>query len=199
VPAAAHVPSVTLLAIVLLVTGLLGGSVNCSSGRAIMAWFREGERGFAMSIRQTAIPLGGGLGALVLPSLASAHGFAAVFGSLAAASAVSTVLAWRWLRQPPAGDDANTDIAATTSAGPTPLRNVDIWRIATAIGVLCFPQVAVLTFAAVFLHDFAGMEQQRSAPAWPQCRSAPWSCASGAAASRIAAATAGRSCVFAAP
>ena len=45
-----------------LLVGLLGGSVNGSSGRAVMAWFREGERGLAMSIRQTAVPAGGGLG-----------------------------------------------------------------------------------------------------------------------------------------
>ena len=45
----------------------------------------------------------------------------------------------------------------TKPAGPAPLRNVEVWRIATAIGLLCFPQVAVLTFASVFLHDFAGM------------------------------------------
>jgi sugar phosphate permease len=54
-----------------LAVGVLGGSVNGASGRAVMRWFGAGERGFAMSIRQTAVPLGGGLGALILPSLAS--------------------------------------------------------------------------------------------------------------------------------
>ncbi|MGX9146188.1 MFS transporter [Mesorhizobium sp. 128a] len=155
VPSATYVPGVAMLAACLLVTGLLGGSVNGSSGRAIMAWFREGERGFAMSIRQTAVPLGGGLGALVLPSLASVHGFAAVFGLLAAANAISALFAWRWLHQPP--ETGAGSIAAAEPAGPAPLRNVEVWRIATAIGLLCFPQVAVLTFASVFLHDFAGM------------------------------------------
>ena len=158
VPSPAHIPGTALLAAAFLVTGLLGGSVNGSSGRAIMAWFQEGERGFAMSIRQTAVPLGGGLGALVLPSLASAHGFAAVFGLLAVASAASAFFAWLWLHQPPAQDDPSSSSAnAASPAGLVPLRNLDIWRIATAIGLLCFPQVAVLTFASVFLHDFGGM------------------------------------------
>jgi len=157
VPSPGHVPGIALLACVLLVTGLLGGSVNGSSGRAIMAWFREGERGFAMSIRQTAVPLGGGLGALVLPSLASAHGFAAVYGLLAASSAVTALFAWRWLRQPPIGESATSGGEIALPAGPRPLRNPDVWRIATAIGLLCFPQVAVLTFASVFLHDFGDM------------------------------------------
>ncbi|RWE43008.1 MAG: MFS transporter [Mesorhizobium sp.] len=153
VPTRSGIPDVMLLAASLLVTGLLGGSVNGSSGRAIMAWFRENERGFAMSIRQTAVPLGGGLGALVLPSLALAFGFAAVFGLLAAASALSGFFAWRWLHEPPPAGEAH----AILSDGPAPLRNIEVWRISTAIGLLCFPQVAVLTFASVFLHDFAGL------------------------------------------
>jgi len=153
-PTTTAVPGVALLSASLLVAGLLGGSVNGSSGRAIMSWFGEGERGFAMSIRQTAVPLGGGLGALVLPWLALSLGFAAVFGLLAAVSALSAFFAWRWLHEPPA--QGGTHAAAATS-GPAPLRNIEVWRISTAIGLLCFPQVAVLTFASVFLHDFAGM------------------------------------------
>ncbi|WP_027164184.1 MFS transporter [Mesorhizobium sp. WSM1293] len=154
VPTKAGTPDVTLLSASLFITGLLGGSVNGSSGRAIMGWFRENERGFAMSIRQTAVPLGGGLGALVLPSLALAFGFAAVFGVLAGASALSALFAWRWLHEPPT---AGEGYPASAVAGPAPLRNRDVWRIATAIGLLCFPQVAVLTFASVFLHDFVGL------------------------------------------
>ncbi|WP_292328060.1 MFS transporter, partial [Mesorhizobium sp.] len=76
VPTKTAAPGVVLLSASLLVAGLLGGSVNGSSGRAIMGWFGEDERGFAMSIRQTAVPLGGGLGALVLPWLALGFGFA---------------------------------------------------------------------------------------------------------------------------
>eukprot|EP01035_Chromulina_nebulosa_P005679 gene5679-7702_t len=155
VPKRSGIPDVMLLSASLLVTGLLGGSVNGSSGRAIMGWFRENERGFAMSIRQTAVPLGGGLGALVLPSLALAFGFSAVFGLLAGASALSALLAWRWLHEPPMAGEGH--VVSSDVVGPAPLRNIEVWRIATAIGLLCFPQVAVLTFASVFLHDFAGL------------------------------------------
>lgn len=153
VPTRSGIPDVMLLSASLLVAGLLGGSVNGSSGRAIMGWFGENERGFAMSIRQTAVPLGGGLGALVLPSLALAFGFSGVFGLLAGASAVSALFAWRWLHEPPAAGH----VVSSAAAGPAPLRNIEVWRIATAIGLLCFPQVAVLTFASVFLHDFVGL------------------------------------------
>ncbi|RJG46044.1 MULTISPECIES: MFS transporter [unclassified Mesorhizobium] len=157
VPSADFVPGIVPLAVGLLVTGLLGGSVNGSSGRAIMAWFQEGERGFAMSVRQTAIPLGGGLGALLLPSLASAYGFAAVYGLLAAFSAMTVLFAWLWLHQPQAAENRPpADCEKPASAKPAVLHDVTIWRISIAIGILCFPQVAILTFAVIFLHDFGG-------------------------------------------
>jgi MFS family permease len=160
VPHGASVPSLTTLALGLLLIGLLGGSVNGSSGRAVMAWFREGERGLAMSIRQTAVPAGGGLGALMLPALASRYGFASVYGVLALLCAVTASFAWRWLREPPtvsagvAGGDSGRQTAATTVA-VSPVRDREVWQVALGIGALCVPQLAVVTFATVFLHDFS--------------------------------------------
>ncbi|MFF7057219.1 MFS transporter [Achromobacter spanius] len=200
-PDGVTVPSLWLLAVGLVLVGMLGGSVNGASGRAVMAWFDDGERGLAMSIRQTAVPLGGGLGALLLPWLAAHAGFAAVFGVLALMCAMAAVLAACWLREPasdlprqparsaqpaqsaqsrqparsagpaqsaqsrqPARSagpaqpsqpaQAGHGLPATgRSTAPSPLRNARVWRAAAAIGLMCCPQFAVLTFATVFLHD----------------------------------------------
>jgi predicted MFS family arabinose efflux permease len=153
-------PGTTLgfLVFAMCLLGLLGGSVNGSSGRAVMSWFAESERGLAMSIRQTAVPLGGGIGAALLPWLASTHGFTAVFGALAAMCAVSGAFAWRWLREPPIASHraAEPSSAIADAADRGPLRRPCIWRMVTGIGVLCVPQFAVLTFATVFLHDAGG-------------------------------------------
>jgi MFS family permease len=130
--------------------GLLGGSVNGSSGRAVMAWFGEGERGLAMSIRQTAVPLGGGIGAALLPWLATSYGFGVVFGALAAMCALSGLFAWRWLHEPP-----HAMHHAVANKGAAPLGNAQVWRVVLGIGVLCVPQFAVLSFASVFMHDAA--------------------------------------------
>ncbi|MEI8634663.1 MFS transporter, partial [Vibrio sp. PP-XX7] len=59
--------------------GLVGGSINSSSGKTIISWFPDGERGFAMSIRQTAIPLGGSIGTILIPSLAEHYSFSSSF------------------------------------------------------------------------------------------------------------------------
>ncbi|MFL9900062.1 MFS transporter [Paraburkholderia fungorum] len=160
VPSGAHVPNVATLAFGLLLVGLLGGSVNGSSGRAVMAWFREGERGLAMSIRQTAVPAGGGLGALILPVLASRFGFASAYTVLALACAMTAGFAWCWLHEPShaegsgVGTARNAAAAAAVPAKVSPLRDIGIWRVALGAGALCVPQIAVVTFGTVFLHDF---------------------------------------------
>ncbi|GAA2843750.1 hypothetical protein GCM10020220_036180 [Nonomuraea rubra] len=103
VMAAAVTPSdgagVALLALCLALAGALGGSVNGASGRAVMTWFGEGERGFAMSIRQTAIPVGGAIGVALLPWLAGSYGF----GTAYAASAACCLAA----RRPPGAGSTN--------------------------------------------------------------------------------------------
>jgi MFS family permease len=160
VPHGAYIPGLRMLALGLLLVGLLGGSVNGSSGRAVMAWFREGERGLAMSIRQTAVPAGGGLGALMLPALASHFGFASVYGVLALLCAVTAAFAWSWLHEPATQQHADAErsdagaVAVATNARSGPLRDIRVWRVALGIGALCVPQLAVLTFGTVFLHDF---------------------------------------------
>ena len=173
-------PPAWLLATALCVVGLLGSSVNGSSGRAIMRWFRQQERGLAMSIRQTAVPLGYGLGALILPALATHLGFTYVYGAGALFCLVSAGFAWRWLHEPPdaistvqghpsATHPPNAPYATqATSAHATPhrprdpLKNPQIWRVVSAIGILCAPQFAVLTFGAIFLHDICGLSAATS-------------------------------------
>ncbi len=151
-PVGGFVPSLWLLAVGLVLVGMLGGSVNGASGRAVMAWFDDGERGLAMSIRQTAVPLGGGLGALLLPWLAAHAGFGAVFGVLALMCGTAALLAACWLREPGEPKVSYAPAPARPARG-SPMTDTRVWRAAFAIGIMCGPQFAVLTFAAVFLHD----------------------------------------------
>lgn len=163
-PTPTHVPGPWQLALGLFVVGLLGGSVNGSSGRAVMSWFRKNEQGFAMSIRQIAYPLGGGIGALLLPIVASRFGFNSTFAVLAFGCVATAGFTWVWLRESPEkrSHDAGVKKAATSGAGeggsraevaPSPLRDLRIWRLIAAIGLFSVPQFAVITFASIFLHD----------------------------------------------
>lgn len=154
-PAGGRIPSLGLLGGGLLLVGLLGGSVNGASGRAVMTWFAAGERGLAMSIRQTAVPLGGGVGALLLPFAALHFGFAALYGLLALLCAASAFMAWAWVHDaPPAASVRPAAAEAPALPARGPLGDARVWRIVAGIGILCAPQFAVLSFGTVFLHDF---------------------------------------------
>ena len=87
---------------------------------------------------------------LTLPWLASTFGFAWAYGWVALLCGVSAALTWHWLHEPP---DSHTTAAAHVRS-PNPLARAGIWRIVMAIGLLCVPQFAVLTFASIFLHDY---------------------------------------------
>lgn len=151
-----YAPTVGLLAAGLFTVGLLGSSVNGASGRAIMAWFKEGERGLAMSIRQTAVPGGYALGAMVLPYLAHTYGFIEVFTASALFCLVAALFAWLWLYEPDFSSSAAKK--QRLESRNSPLKDPRIWRIVLAIALLCAPQFAILTYAAVFFHDVGNID-----------------------------------------
>jgi len=150
-PGIDRIPSYLLLGMCLVVVGALGGSVNSSSGRAIMTWFKDGRRGLAMSIRQTAIPVGGALGAALLPWLALQYGFEAVFRALAFICLASTAATWLWLHE--AEGHPSAQPAAPARDERSPLLRASVWRLALASSLLTVPQIAVLAFTGVFLRD----------------------------------------------
>lgn len=116
-----------------------------------------------MSVRQCAVPAGGGLGALVLPGAVLHFGFAVAYLLLAVTCVAAMAMAWRWLHEPP--HDAHEPVAPAASAararatqgkkGYAPLRDTRLLGTTLAMTVLCMPQIAIITFGTVFLHDFA--------------------------------------------
>ncbi|WP_235837742.1 MFS transporter [Chitinasiproducens palmae] len=157
----------------LFVLGVFGGSVNGASGRAILQNFPPHERGMAMSVRQTAIPLGGALGALLLPVLCNRYGMAAGFTMLAALTAGSLAAVVIWLKEaaPVSGSSPADErhrvgrktLLASADGPRAALRDREIWRLALGTGLLCAPQFAVLAFGVLFLHDHAGLSAAHAA------------------------------------
>ena len=135
----------------LLVAGMSGASVQSASGRAVMAWFARTERGLALGIRQTAIPIGGFVVALGLPPLVRHHGVQAGFVALGAACLCSTVVAGLVLRDGPADRDPAVHV------GPSPFRDHRVWSMAFGSALLVAPQMCLVGFTVVFLHDSRGM------------------------------------------
>lgn len=84
----------------LLLAGASGASVNAASGRAVLTWFPGPRRGLAMAVRQTAVPLGAGVAALVLPPIATRAGVPAVFLALSGACAIAALTVALTVREP---------------------------------------------------------------------------------------------------
>jgi sugar phosphate permease len=130
----------------LIAAGALGASVNAASGRAIMAWFPSGELGLALGIRQTAIPIGGALGAGLLPVLASAGGTRAAFLFLAGSCATGAVMAAVFVRGGSRTEPELEDVAG-------PLRDPRMWLLGAGTGLYLVAQIGITAFVVLFLHE----------------------------------------------
>ena len=154
---AAFASSYEELAVFLGLAGAAGGAVNSASGRAVMHWFGPGERGFALGVRQTAIPLGGLIGALSLPPIAAAGGSEAAFLFLAALVAIGALVGALVLRS-----QAVTDGIEPASVART-IVDGRLWRLSVGSGLYLYAQIAVLGFGVLFLVDEHGFSEQSAA------------------------------------
>ncbi|HEX7300403.1 MAG TPA: MFS transporter [Solirubrobacteraceae bacterium] len=152
--------SYPVLLLGLLAAGMLGASATGASGRAVMGWFARDERGFALGIRQMALPLGGALASVTLPSLAGAHGLRAAFIALAGLSVSAALAAALLMRDPP---PSATRLAPVPS--PPPTRDRRLWRLGAGGALLVCAQASMLGFIVLFLHDARGVSAAGAAAA----------------------------------
>lgn len=154
---AAYATSFDALVALLGLAGASGAAVNSSSGRAVMHWFDASERGVALGVRQTAIPLGGLVGALALPPLAEVGGSEAAFLFLAALCVVGALVGASVLRGREPTDGIEPASVART------LADRRLWRLSTGSGLYLYAQIAVLGFGVLFLVDEHGFSEQSAA------------------------------------
>jgi len=114
----------------------------------VVGWFPPHRRGLVMGIRQTAQPLGVGLGALVIPRLSESHGVSVALLFPAIVCAVSTVVCAVAVKDPPR--PARGEATAQELANPY-RGSAALWRIHAVSVLLVVPQVLVWTFTLVWL------------------------------------------------
>ncbi|BCI52567.1 MFS transporter [Mycolicibacterium litorale] len=146
--AAAAVDSLPAVGALLFLGGMAAASSNSASGRLVVGWFPARQRGLVMGIRQASVPLGVGLGALVIPRIAQSHGVAAALlfpAAVCAASAVVCLLGVLDPPRPPRAEAPAEDLA-------NPYRGAGVlWRIHAVSVLLVVPQAVVWTFTLVWL------------------------------------------------
>lgn len=152
--AAAHAGSFAQLFLLLALAGAAGASVISASGRAVMQWFPASERGLALGVRQTAIPLGGLVAAVALPILGVHSGF--LF--LAALCFAGAIFGAAVIRE----HEAEADVLEPRGLRTT-LHDARLWWLCGGSGLYVAAQIAVTGFVVLFLHDERGFSPGEAA------------------------------------
>ncbi len=154
------------LAGLLAIAGLGYGSGQTAGTKAVSAAFGAAGRGTAMGVRQSGLPLGGLIAALLLPTLAGAFGWRTAIGGAAVICAVPGVLCWIGLRD---AADTSDGSGAPGSILPvlTQLRESlghpgVMWTAWTAT-LLVVAQICYQSYLALYLVDRFGWSNRAAA------------------------------------
>jgi sugar phosphate permease len=153
---AATTSSLAGLVVTLAAAGALGGGTQTASGRAVMSWFGPEERGLALGIRQTAVPVGGVIAALALPVLTKHAGLDVAFLGLAGGCVAAAAVCAALIRREPSTDQTHPG---------QPLRDPRIWRLCLGSTFYVATQISLLGFLVLFLHDEHGVSTTAAAAA----------------------------------
>jgi MFS transporter, ACS family, hexuronate transporter len=150
----------------MLATGMGCGFLMPATTQAVVVWFPRRERATVMGVKQTAVNIGGIVGAATLPVVAVAWGWRTGFlgvGLLAIAIALLSLL---FYRDPERGVAASTAIpnqtapAATGAQRPSLralMRQRNIWLVATAGLFMNWVEMAILGHFVLYGKDVLGL------------------------------------------
>lgn len=147
-------PSYLTLLTLVFVTGAGCGFLAPSTTQAVILWFPQKERATIMGLKQTAVNLGGILGAALLPVVARAWGWRAGFVCLGVAALAAGFLTLFLYRDPPTSAQAP---ARTTGAPPDALtladilKNREIWLVAMGAFFLNWVEMAMIGHFVLYL------------------------------------------------
>ena len=144
--------SFSLLTVIMVCAGAGYGMLNPTTAKAAMAWFPRRQRATAVGLKQVGLPLGGAIGASILPPLALLFGWRAAVVVPASLVALLAVLTWFLYRDPPAtaGPDG-------LSVGAASLRSVlgnrDLWLVSSATLIFAGMQTVWMSFLVLYLTE----------------------------------------------
>ncbi|MBI3457030.1 MAG: MFS transporter [Candidatus Rokubacteria bacterium] len=143
-----------LLAAIVL-AGVAFGAVNPTSTKGVLVWFPARSRATVVGIKQAGFPLGGALGALLLPSLAGLLGWRGALAAAAGLIGLSATAAGAGYREPAhgsrdVGELSRPRVAAVLTSRP-------IWLVSLATFLFAAVQVSWISFVPLYLTEVAGL------------------------------------------
>ena len=144
--------SFVLLTGIMICAGAGYGMLNPTTAKAAMAWFPRRQRATAVGLKQVGLPLGGAVGALIMPPLALWLGWRPAVALPASLIAGLGLLTWLLYRDPPRAAEA-----VGVSIGPTRLgavlANRDLWLVSGSTLVFAGMQTVWMSFLVLYLTE----------------------------------------------
>jgi ACS family hexuronate transporter-like MFS transporter len=153
--AAAFSPSFESAWVSFFLAGFGYSFLNPASSIGVMTWFARDERATAMGIKQTGVPSGGVLAAILAPSLVLIIGWR---GSLAALGIINFAFGFLFslLWREPASASIDADPTKSTDVNLTPLNIWALLPISCATAIYLIGQMALITYVPLYLKDVMG-------------------------------------------
>lgn len=142
-----------ILVVSCLGIGLGNGVQNPAGSAAVMRWFPQHQRGLAMGIRQTGVPIGGILAAGVAPILALHYGWRSAYFTGGILSFVGATLITTAYFDPPR-KLAHGTVAMRSLQDLA--RDTRLLRLALIFNCQVCTQMAATTYFVLFLHEALG-------------------------------------------
>ncbi len=156
------VPSYQAMFVILLLSGLGAGCIFPAAVKAIILWFSSAERATVLGFNQTAINVGGIIGATLLPTIAITLGWRYGFlllGSSALAVCLSCAALYRNPPQETAaitttGLHPATDHRSTTRLTIELFKSRDIWTLSAAGFFLSIVEFTAMAHLVIYLTEY---------------------------------------------
>jgi MFS family permease len=148
-------PHYSVLLVCLLLLGASYASVQPGGTKAMIRWFAPRQRGMATGIRQAGLPLGTALAAMLLPVLASEHGWQRAIllqGLIGIVGAAAFAFFYR---------RADSAASQTVTAPPNPLQLIREVSAYKALWPVMLAGVAMVTFQYTFATHILTFLNQR--------------------------------------
>jgi ACS family hexuronate transporter-like MFS transporter len=148
--------SYAMLVVLMAVAGCGYGFLNPTSTKAVMVWSPPTHRATLVGLKQVGLPLGGAIGAALLPVLALSFGWrlaVVVSGLVMGVTALATLVVYR---DPPGAGAPAAPVAAQAAVREV-LTTRDLWLVAVATGGFAAMQTVWMAFLVLYLHERVGV------------------------------------------
>lgn len=137
--------------------GLGYSFLNPASTKGVMVWFYRDERATAMGTKQTGVPAGGVVAAVLGPSLVLFAGWRGALAGLGAMNLLFGFFFWALWREPAGESGAPATTALSSQEARPALQVKSLLSVSFGTALLLVGQMALLTYVPLFLKETMGL------------------------------------------